>query len=149
MIDPVSALGLVSSLIQVADFSVRILSKADEIGRSADGSMEENRDIEKCAKELVLRNQLLSDSLIRNEGEKDSWDKDDMVLGRLGHDCNRAARELIECLSGLRSYHGRSTFKSVRQAIKAVYSKEKVESMLKRMKGFQEEINSSLLQSIR
>ncbi|KAL9069505.1 MAG: hypothetical protein Q9157_006129 [Trypethelium eluteriae] len=148
MIDPITALGLVSNVLQVADYSVRLLSKANEIGRSVDGSIKENRDIEKCAKELILRNQQLSQSLTRNDSDSSDLDNDDVILARLGHDCNGGAMELIECLSSLRSYQGRSAFKSVRQAIKTVYSREKVENMAKRMKSFQEQINSVLLQSM-
>ena len=149
MIDPLTTLGLISNVLQVADFSIRILAKTDEIARSADGAIEENRDLERCATELILRNQNLSESLVRNDGEKDGWDKDDVILTRLGHDCNTVARELIECLSDLRSYRGRSTFKSIRQAIKTLYSREKVETISKRMKEFQDEMNGALLQSIR
>ncbi|KAI9692468.1 MAG: Ankyrin repeat domain-containing protein 44 [Bathelium mastoideum] len=148
MLDPLTTLGLISNVLQVADFSLSLLAKSRETASAADGAIDENRDTEKCAKELILRNHQLSESLAKNSGGKDGWDNDDVILSRLGYDCNTTARELIECLSDLRSYQGRSAFKNIRQAIKTVHSREKVESISKRMKGFQEQMNSALLQSI-
>lgn len=112
MADPATAtFSLVMNIVQVADYTIKILSKANEIRHSVNGALVANRDADTCAKELLLRNQQLTDSLERqpatddttNGEEGDNEEIDGIVLRRLALQCNEIAQDLILQLSKLRN----------------------------------------------
>jgi hypothetical protein len=150
MAEAVAAFGLFINVMQLADYACQIISRADEIYKSADGSLIQNRDAEACARELLLRNQRLLESLEKSREERpDSqrrppgWsevdDADDVALQNLGKQCHDTARDLIEILTGLKT---KSKLGSLRQALEWSASKEKVEKIDQRMKSIQEQIDS-------
>jgi len=61
--DPLTALGLASNVIQIVDVSTRIVSKGQSIYKSADGTLAENMDAEAVATDLNLLNTKLQHSL--------------------------------------------------------------------------------------
>jgi len=150
MAEAAAAFGLFINVMQLADYACQIISKADEIHRSADGSLIQNRDAETCARELLLRNQRLLESLGKSRGERPDgqrrppgWsevdDTDDLALQNLGKQCHDTARDLIQILTGLKT---KSKLGSLRQALEWSASKEKVEKIEQRMKSIQEQIDS-------
>jgi hypothetical protein len=150
MAEAVAAFGLLVNVMQLADYACQIVSKTDEILKSADGSLIQNRDAEACARELLLRNQRLLKSLETSSGEQfgdrrrpagwtDVDDADDLALQKLGRQCHDVARDLIELLTGLKT---KSKLGSLRQALEWSSSKEKVEKIEQRMKSIQDQIDS-------
>jgi hypothetical protein len=149
MAEAVAAFGLFVNVMQLADYACQIVSKTDEILKSADGSLIQNRDAEACARELLLRNQRLLESLENSEarrvgqqrpaGWSDVDDADDLALHNLGKQCHDAARDLIEILTALKT---KSKLGSLRQALEWSFSKEKVEKIEQRMKSIQDQIDS-------
>jgi len=146
----VAAFGLFVNVMQLADYACQIVSKTDEILKSADGSLIQNRDAEACARELLLRNQRLLESLEtsseerpdgqrRSAGWNDVDEADDLALQKLGKQCHDAARDLIQILTGLKT---KSKLGSLRQALEWSSSKEKVEKIEQRMKSIQDQIDS-------
>jgi ankyrin repeat protein len=150
MAEAVAAFGLFINVMQLADYACQIVSKSDEIHKSADGSLIQNRDAEACARELLLRNQRLLESLGKSREERSDgqqrtagWsevdDADDLALQNLGKQCHDTARDLIQILTGLKT---KSKLGSLRQALEWSASKEKVEKIEQRMKSIQEQIDS-------
>lgn len=150
MAEAVAAFGLFVNVMQLADYACQIVSKTDEIQKSADGSLIQNRDAESCARELLLRNQRLLESLGKSRDERSGghgrpagWsevdDADDLALQNLGKQCHDTARDLIQILTGLKT---KSKLGSLRQALEWSASKEKVEKIEQRMKSIQDQIDS-------
>ena len=52
MLDPLTALGLAGNIVQFVGFSSKIIGKARDIYKSADGSLLENLDAETVAQSL-------------------------------------------------------------------------------------------------
>src|ERR1700712_557050 len=103
MVEAAAAFGVLVNVMQLADYACQIVSKTEEILKSADGSLIQNRDAEVCARELLLRNQRLLESLEtsrqeRSDGQRRSagWndvdEADDLALQNLGKQCHDAAR---------------------------------------------------------
>ena len=143
----VAALGLICNVLQVSGYAHQIVAKGREIRASVDGALNENRDSGVCAKELLLRNTRLAETLETSKKAKEC-DEDDDALLYLGTECNNIAKDLAEKLSDLRVSETDSKRKSVRAALKASWSKEKIDSIADRMRLFQDQMNSRMLQSI-
>lgn len=50
--DPLTALGLASNIVQFVDFASKLISQSHEIYQSADGALEDNVALEHVAKNL-------------------------------------------------------------------------------------------------
>lgn len=144
----VAALGIVCNVLQVSDYAFRLVAKGHGIHQSVDVASKENRSMETCAKELFLRNARLVEAL-RNSKSTGELSADDEALKALGVECSSIAKELIELLTKLRRSDVSSKSKSMRQALKASWNKEKVNGIAQRMKHFQDQMNSAMLQSLR
>jgi hypothetical protein len=176
MLDPINALSLGANVIQVIDFSIKLVSKGYHIYKSADGSLIENLDTEAVAIDLQICNARLSQSLDQykqsetkslsseslsssislavgsiggNGGARD--DADEQALEQLCEACNKVASELVERLRRLKVVPGgkHREWKSVRQALKTVWSKDDLDAIATRLRLYRDQLNTRLLVSLR
>jgi ankyrin repeat protein len=156
MLDPINALSLASNVVQVVDFSIKLVSKGYNIYKSADGALVENQDTEAVAIDLRMVNAKLSQSLYRARQTKtspfgDTDDADDQALERLSESCSEVAEELILRLRKLKIQPGGKNreWKSVRQALKTVWSKQELNDAAARLKLYRDQLNTRILVSLR
>jgi CRISPR/Cas system-associated endonuclease Cas3-HD len=91
MMDPVSALGLASAVVALAEFSWKVAAGAVEIFRSADGMIDENKEV-KRAKETLRE---VSESL--KKGVSDGT-KAEQEIKRLAEKCQKDSEEVLALL---------------------------------------------------
>lgn len=151
IVEGTAALAVACNILNVVDWSLKLILESYEIGKSAKGDLPSNETIEKCTTELFQRNLRLQQSIDSSTiGGEVVLDEDDAALETLGGECNFLARRLIERLRDLQRIHGSSSiFRNARQALKAGAAKDEVESIAARMKDFQDQIDSRMLQSIK
>ncbi|KAF8536103.1 hypothetical protein BDD12DRAFT_749607 [Trichophaea hybrida] len=125
MIERLAAIGLVGNIIKFVDFSSKILSKTQQIYRSADGALSENIDTELVTNDLVKMSAGLRVSL------------------------NSCAKELLDALEKLKADGRKRKWKSVRKALRAVWSKEEIDGIQKRLSSFRDEINLHIVVDLR
>jgi hypothetical protein len=70
--DPLTALGIGANVIQLVDFSIKIISHTNQIYKAADGMVDDLRDVEKLATDLSTCNRLLLADLRRIDPEQHS-----------------------------------------------------------------------------
>jgi hypothetical protein len=128
--DPLTALSVCSGILQIVDFSCKILSKGNELRASFSGSLPENEVLEK----VVTHLQGLVDQL-RRPGQNGGASLKGMV-----ELCLNTTGELLEVLEKLRVHGSKTRWKSFRAAVKSVWRKEKVEELLERLKLIRDEI---------
>lgn len=129
--DPVTILGLASSIIAIIDFSSKFLKKSYELhklaedGQSLDG---DNTSI-KTAIETVER---LSNDL---SSPFDPASAEEREMAKLADDCRKVADQLLTVLKKLEIGIGqdRSRLSTLRQTIRLVFSKEEIERLLRRI----------------
>jgi hypothetical protein len=143
MLDPLTALGLAGNIVQLVDFSSKIVGKARDIYKSADGSLPENLDAETVAQSLrVLYSniapQLVSPSSVQEE-----------TLNELCIGCDNIAKELLQALGRLKIQGKKTKWKSMRQALKSVSSKEELDVISKRLANYREQLNLNFLVALR
>jgi len=173
--DPISALSLGANVIQVVEVSFRLVSSSRAIYQSVDGSLAENLDTEILATDLQDCNAILSQSLAKfkskNAGSTANWNPADSVttlvpepaepstwdaqeaeaLQNLCEDCNRIATVLIQKLKHLKvdpNVRWRE-LKSLKQALKTVWSKEELDATANRLNLYRTQLNTRILVSLR
>lgn len=129
--DPVTILGLASSIIAVIDFGSKLLKKSHELRNLVeDGKFlgERNANI-KRAVETVER---LSNDLARSFDPASAEEKE---LATLADDCRKVADQLLDVLRKLEIAVGKncSRLSALRQAFNALLSKEEVGRLLRRI----------------
>jgi len=146
MLDPMTALGLAGNIVQFVDFSIKLLGDAHEIHRSAQGSLQENLDIEAVAETMRKLQMKLR---IQNDENIPIDSKAEDSLERLCSSCDETAQELLEVLEVLKVQGKRSPWKSMRQAIKGIKGKKAIVEICSRLRRFQEALELTILVDLR
>lgn len=142
--DPLSALSVASSVIQFVQFGGSLVAKSHEIYTS--GSLRSNIDYEEATQRLSSLTNGVKSSLNDLEG-LGPLSKNSTAIKAICVKCSSLANDLSARVNGLRidkNQKGRK-WKSFRQAIKSVYSKEVVDGLARDLRTCRDELNSHLL----
>jgi len=142
--DPITALGVAGSIVQLVDFGIKVVSKGNKIYHSGDGSTAENHDLENVANDLVLIHTRLRQSL-HPFGAPGPLSEDEQALADLGAASSNVARALLEQLNKAKAQGRFRRWKSLRQALKSVSSKSVVDGLAKRLVVLRDQFNLRVL----
>jgi hypothetical protein len=148
MLDPVSAVGLASSVIQIVDFSCRLVSKTSEYRTSTDGALIEHKELRAAANRLSALSKAIHGPLTKCKSLRKPTNVD-TALSDIAGECLDRASELTQALQELQIDGTTNTWKSFRQALKAIWEKEKIEQIRRRLDTLREHVVIHLLVSIR
>ena len=150
VLDPFSAIGLASSIVQFVAFGSKLLSTATEIHQSIEGALPINKELEIVAKDLnnviaKLDNAKLCHKQAVTAEEGVLTEEEKLILGEkltseerptdeepliiLADSCKQVAWELLSVLEGLKGQYGHKRWKSLRQALRSAW-REKGDSRL-------------------
>lgn len=137
MLDPFSALGLASNIVQLIAFGSKLLSESNDIYHSAAGSSNGNLELEARYGNLREISTKLNASTSLLAPNRKNLSKEEEALRGLAIGCKDVADELLLTLQKLKIGDGdHSKVQSFRQALVNVGSKQKVEALQKRLDGF-------------
>jgi hypothetical protein len=136
--DPITAVGLAGTVIQLVDFSIKIVSKSSELYLSGSDGTVENQSIEEATKDLTKLNDQVKSSSV---GDSD--------LQKLCKACGDAADELLVALSKVKVNGNGRAWQSFRKALRSIWSKEKIQELEKRLARFRDELNLRLTAGLR
>jgi ankyrin repeat protein len=152
MLDPLTALGLAGNLIQVIQFSYDIVSEGNKIYHDASGVLTQNKAIEEVSSDLANLTETL-------KTKQDEWraahgrtalDPEELRLRNLCDRCVEVAFELQIQLNKLKAKEGRGKrLKSYKLALIAVWRKDEVEELERRLERYQKELDTRVLIGIR
>jgi hypothetical protein len=141
VLDPFSALGLASNIVQFIDFGSKLLSTGRELRNSADGVLEANIELEVITKDLVsIDEQLMRSSgllTLRTEGER--------ALQTLAASCRKDAERLLSILDKFKVSSPSSKWKSLGKGIRILWKKDEVDELLARLDRARSQLNTHLL----
>ena len=146
LMDPVVAVGLATNVAQLVEIAWKIVSKSHEIYKH--GGLPEHRDAETITIDLQGINDKLLGYLHKAEKEKDV-DEDDEALRLLCESSNKIANELIQRLNSLKVGDEYRNWKSIRNALKAVWIKSELDETAARLQGYRTQLNTRILVSTR
>ncbi|EPS45160.1 hypothetical protein H072_844 [Dactylellina haptotyla CBS 200.50] len=136
--DPLTALGACSSILQVVDFSIKILSKGNELRTSLSGALPENLQLESVASHLQALVAKLQQQNTPSHPQAQG-------LNQLSALCTQTVNELLSVLETLKITGPRTKWKSFRAAVKSVWKKEKIEELKNRLVTIRDEIEFGII----
>lgn len=148
MLDPLTALGVVSNAAQLVELSSRIVSRSHEIFKSTDGALAENIELEAITSGLLRTNDLLGRSLESDELHRPLTDEE-RELKATCEGCENVGIELISALQKLKVEGRHGKWKSFRQALKSVWNKDEIDDLTDRLEGFRKQLDTHILVSLR
>ncbi|KAH7400016.1 hypothetical protein BKA64DRAFT_472409 [Cadophora sp. MPI-SDFR-AT-0126] len=143
--DPLTALSLASSIIQLIDFTGRVVSNCRGIYKSADGALPEHQDLELVTEDLVrLSKRQAATPWPKPKDETDA----EKPLHSLSDTCVRVSNELLERLSKHKVTKGSPVerkWKSFREALETVWNKKDLEGLATRLEQLRSEMSLHIL----
>jgi hypothetical protein len=143
--DPVSAIGLASSLVQLVTFTGDLFSKTRAIYRSADGSLEEHGELAAITRTLESQNRRigLQSSSLRLASSETTKD-----LLTLCDGVRDLAKELVNKIDTLKRHGSGGKWDSFRLALKSVWEEQDIADLVRRLERYRQQIDSILLASL-
>jgi hypothetical protein len=144
--DPFTALGVASNVIQIVEFSSRLISRTREIYHSRDGQLQDHVILDDAATNLSALMTELRSIEVPKPKEQTAADRQ---LIQLRQDCKTIARELHDQLEQARAQGGHQKWQSVYQAIKSVYSENRIAAIQSRLDNIRKQLDTVLLVTLR
>ncbi|KAL8942792.1 MAG: hypothetical protein Q9211_001246 [Gyalolechia sp. 1 TL-2023] len=146
--DPLAGISLAGAILQFVDFGLRVVAKGMQIYRSVDGTLTENVDLEAVTNDLLVIQAKLQCSRPPT-GAPSMPSKDAQAFESLRATAAKTAEKLVERLNMVKAQGRFRAWKSLRQALKSVWSKRDIEEMASRLQWFRSELQLRLLISLR
>ena len=150
VLDPLTALGLTSNLLQLVDVSIKLVSKGRSIHGSAHGTLVENSELELVANDLArLISQTAADSAKVSGLPQKEIGSLENAFGELSRSSGDVAEELLQKLEKLKVEGKHRRWKSFRQALKSVWTREEINALANRLANLRAQLDSRILFSLR
>lgn len=145
MLDPFSAIGLASNIVQFVDFSCKLLSESKEIYKSVAGSSAGNLELKEVYGNLHDISTKLAASTSPLLALRKRPSKEVEALRKLASSCKDVADELLSIIQELKTDTGNhGKWQSFRQALLDGWNKQKVDALQKRLNGFNRQLTLQL-----
>ena len=132
MAEAVALIGFISSIVQLVDFCSKCVSKTVELHHSGNGILDENASIERAADHIAS---------LQAEVEAGAVRSPDPSLHDLCRAIAKASSDLSAALAKLKVQGNKTKWKSLRKALRSVWSKEEIRNLEHRLANFREELN--------
>jgi len=140
--EPVSAVGLASSIITFVEFSFKLVTGALEVYWSVDGTLEENARLERVIGDL--------NSIVDDLGKKGGGgSRNERAIRDLAVECQADAALLIDLLKSLKVPGRRTLWRSVATQWKALLKKDEIRDLKERLREYRSEIMLNLMLLLR
>ena len=141
--DPLSAVGLASNILQFVEFSVKLVGKGVEIYSSADGAPVQHADIRSSLYSL----RELAAPFRRRKSLSLSRDPDEMRIVQTAVACNEISHDLEDALDDLVATPHSMT-SSVRKALQSVWGQGKIDAMVGRLEGYKSDLQLMMINAV-
>jgi len=147
VLNPMSALALAANVVQFIDFSSKVVSKGCRIYLSVDGTLPKNLELEVVTNDLSR----LAKGLKTHGLDNVSISGEENLLQTISDECSTIADELLTRLEKLKvkSDTKQRGWKSLRQALKSIWSKEDLDELSGRLSLFRDQLQFHILVSMK
>jgi len=130
--ESLAAFNIVCNVVQFVDFGGQLISKSVQLYQSTDGVLTENINTEAATIRLIQLNSKLEHAA-NAAGDK--------ALVALCRSCGTVAVELLGALDKLKVHGEKQKWKSMRKALRSLWTKDKIQDIEKRLASFREQLN--------
>lgn len=145
--EPITAFGLAVNIVQLIDFGARLLREAHEIHQSSSGHTMEHAELRQISEDLLR----MCDEVPSIASNQSSHSLVGMVpeISKIAADTKTAAGDLIAAIERLKRKSGsKSRWKSFRQALATVWSRDEIEKMHARLRNLRSQLQSHMITHI-
>lgn len=147
--DPLTATSTAAAILQLADFTGKVLSRSQELYKSAKGALVEHEELFFVTTRF---NKLLTELKVGPRGHDDessqAFRRSEIYL--VVRDAANATNELLQLLNQLARVPGTSQrWKSVRQAVATLWKEDKLRNLEKRVERYREQVSLALMHDLR
>jgi HAMP domain-containing protein len=146
MLEPASAIGLASSIVQLVHFTKDVLSRSHELYTSANGSLVDNSDLEIVTSSL---GRLLTNVNNRAPAHNDASTGTASELEMLSQELGQITQELLVVLKSLKVDSGNHAWSSIRQSLRSLWHERDLLKLEQRLERFRGQVDTTLLISLR
>ena len=151
MLDPFTALSLAGNFVQFVQFGCTLAAKAHEVYSSKSGASEETLEMESVTTRLLgsvhdLDNHLAS---VGPSNDPDSVSKSSRRLLEIADACKMIAEDILRRLEAMKIREPPSIWTSVRQALRTMWTKDELDALMKRLKAYISELDTTILVSMK
>lgn len=150
--DPLTALSLAGTIIQVIDFGTKVLHGSRSLYNSASGALDVNAELELITRDLtVLSKKLWRPLSAANATNSDPNGHEYDSLRELCDGCKSVADELLVALEDLKmdGSQNNKAWKSLRYAIKSIFSQKEIDSLNDRLAAFRRALDTHILADLK
>jgi hypothetical protein len=136
--DPMTAIGLTSAIVQFIDYSTRLVDAASDIHRSASGTSLENQNIEFVMSELKAL------SLRLDPPRTGQPTDDEQALCRLAAECRILSDQILSLLEKIKPRNPKSKRESFWSAIKTMWNDREMKELVQRVQNCRSQLELQL-----
>ncbi|KAF2823870.1 hypothetical protein CC86DRAFT_384404 [Ophiobolus disseminans] len=145
--ESIAALGLASNIVQIVDFSSRIISRGHELYKSANGRTEEHDILDSAASNLSELHKDLQVS--GSTGNPRKLRASDRQLLELKLQSQKVVAELSAALAKARVSGPHQKWQSVYQALKSVSTDKDISNLANQLDDIRKQVDTAILVSLR
>lgn len=139
--EAIATIGLLSNILTFVDLGVKVVSKSREIRKSTNGATGENNTLELVTNELLV----LRTKIDLKAPALSTAPQGDEGLHRLLDEARAVGEVLLQRLNNVKGTGPSRKWKSVRQALKWVYSRDEIQALAARLSSVRDQIQTHLL----
>src|ERR1700760_3221938 len=145
--DPITALSAASCIVQFVDFATKVVCKGHQIYHSGNGILREYEDLNTVTSDLLVMKASFEqlNQEVQHPGQTDA----DVATQELFPAMMKLAEQLLKRLTMAQAQGRFRRWKSLRQAVKAVSSKQGVDDMAAKLSMFREQLSLRILFTLR
>lgn len=141
--DPASAVGLASAIVQFVDFTSKLISVTHKLHVSTSGATAEHLELEDLTHNLL---QLSEDATPHNVPNTAALSREERALISLGENCREVSDELLRVLQSLRVKGGsQKGWKSFYVALKSVWKEGEIVALQQRLDRIRNVMSTKIL----
>ena len=148
VLDPLSALSLAGCIVQFIEFSTKLISTSHLLHTSTTGALVEHLELEAITNHLVELNGKIRSSRPADDPDQ-PLSKDEGKIKDLCENCDAVASQLLATLNKLKVQGHNNKWTSFNQALRTVWSSEKINTLRKRLLGYRAQLDTMMLMSLR
>ena len=141
--DPLTAFSLACGVIQVVDFSIKVLTRCKEIHDH--GALSEHQEVEETTKHLTN----LRIDLSPPQSSETTQTPGDIELRELAKTCSTTAEQLVTKLQTLKIEGPHKKRQVVFKTVKALREKREIHDLEKRLNRYRSVLDTKILASLR
>jgi len=136
--DPMTALGLASNIVQFVDFSTKLVNAAIDIHHSVSGATKDNQSLEDIVREMEMLSVRLDPPTTCPQTD------DERALCRLSADCRTLSRQILALLEKIKPKDPNSKRQSAWAAVKAKWNEKEKKELQQRLEGCRSQLELQL-----